>query len=304
MNFETVSCPLCGSDEASPLFEWRNRRMVRCHECGLVYRNPRPTASDIRGAYIVDGTDVELEERVGRRRSHEFRRVLDSFPDGPGRLLDVGCGYGFFLKMAGERGWEAVGVDLDPKGIAYAKERLRVNAILGDLRDIHFPDNSFDLVTLWNVVECVPDPLELLRHLGPVLREGGTVFIRTQNEPWQLLSFRLTSVLPRLGWNSMFEKRPFPSFVFHLSSFSRPTLRLLIEHAGFISLSIKNSKPTQGDPYLGLSSGGELLLTLIKLTVHGLAQSGYLLSGGRWLIGPSLEAWGRRGKIGESLLIF
>jgi len=301
VSMEEVLCPLCGSDKGNPLFEWRTRRMVRCAGCSLVYRNPRPTLADVRGAYTAEQIDQNLEERVGRRRSHQFRRFLDSFPDRPGRLLDIGCGYGFFLKMAGEYGWEAVGVDLNPKGIAYAKERLRVNAILGDLRDIHFPDDSFDLVTLWNVVECVPDPLELLRHLGPVLREGGTVFIRTQNEPWQLLSFRLTSVLPRLGWNSMFEKRPFPSFVFHLSSFSRPTLRLLIENAGFIPLSIKNSKPTQGDPYLGLGSRGELLFTLIKMAVHGLAQSAAFLSGGRWLIGPPLEAWGRRGKIHENV---
>jgi 2-polyprenyl-3-methyl-5-hydroxy-6-metoxy-1,4-benzoquinol methylase len=91
--------------------------------------------------------------------------------------------------MAEERGWEAVGVDLDPKGIAYAKGRLEVNAILGDLRDVHLPHSSFDLVTLWNVVECVPDPLELLRQLRPLLRDGGTIFIRTQNETWHRMSF-------------------------------------------------------------------------------------------------------------------
>jgi len=198
-NMEIVCCPLCGSDEGDPLFEWRTRRMVRCRRCNLLYRNPRPTASDVRGAYAGERTSVEWEERVGDRRNYQFRRFLNSFPDRPGRLLDIGCGYGFFLKMAEERGWEAVGVDLDPKGIAYAKERLRVNAILGDLKDVQFPDGSFDLVTLWNVVECVPDPLELLRHLRRVLKEGGTVFIRTQNETWQRLSFRLTSHLPRFG---------------------------------------------------------------------------------------------------------
>ncbi len=295
---EEVPCPLCGSDEAYPVLEWRNRRMVRCLGCSLVYRNPRPTASDVREAYAAERADLELEERVGDRRTHQFRRFLDTFPDRPGRLLDIGCSYGFFLKMAEERGWEAVGIDLDPKGIAYAKERLQVNALLGDFRDFNFGDASFDLVTLWNVVECVPDPLELLHHLRPLLRVGGTLFIRTQNEPWQLLSFRLTSVLPRLGWNSVFEKRPFPTFVFHLSSFSRSTLRLLLEQTGFAPLSIKNRHPTQGDPYLGLSSRGELLFTLIKTAVHGLAQSTAFLSGGRWIIGPSLEAWGRREKIG------
>ena len=300
VNLETIRCPLCGSDETYPLLEWLNRRMVRCHGCSLVYRNPRQKASDIREAYAGNQMSLELEERVGNRRRHQFGRFLDSLPERPGRLLDIGCGYGFFLKMAHERGWEAVGVDLDPKGIAHAKERLQVNAVLGDLREVHFPDGSFDLVTLWNVVECVPDPLDLLLEIHRVLKNDGRVFIRTPNAVWQYLSFLLANFLRRLGWGKVFDERPFATFVFHMTSFSRSTLRSLNEHAGFVPLSIKNSKPTQGDPYLGLGSGGELLLTLIKLTVHGLAQSAYLLSGGRWLIGPSLEAWARRGKIHET----
>lgn len=301
MKFEVVPCPLCGSDEAYPVLQWRTRRMVRCDRCSLLYRNPRPTASDIREAYGAERTSLEEEERVGDRRSHQFHRFFDIFPNRPGRLLDIGCGYGFFLKMAKERGWEAVGIDLDPKGIAYAKEHLQVNALLGDLRDVDFPDGSFDLVTLWNVIECVPDPVEALRQARRVLKWGGTIFIRTQNEAWQHFSFRLTSLLPRLGWRRLFEKNPFPTFVFHMSSFSRSTLRRLIEQAGFEPLSIRNSKPTMGDPYLGLGSGGELLLTLAKQTVHGLAQSAYFVSGGRWVIGPSLDAWGQRGQIQDSL---
>jgi len=274
--------------------------MVRCHECHLVYRNPRPTASTVRENYASERTTLAWEERVGKRRSHQFHRFFERFPDRPGRLLDIGCGYGFFLKTAEEYGWEAVGIDLDPKGISYAKEGLQVNALLGDLRDVDFPDDSFDLVTLWNVIECVPDPVEMLRQAGRVLKSGGTIFIRTQNEAWQRFSFRLTSLLPRLGWGSVFEKCPFAAFVFHMNSFSCSTLRLLIEQAGLIPLSIKNGKPTEGDPYLGLGSRAELMLTLIKLSVHGLSQTVYLVSRGRWLIGPSLEAWGRREKDHET----
>ena len=301
MKQEAVRCPICGSNEAYPALEWQGSRMVQCHSCSLLYRNPRPTVSDLRGSYTDKWTSLEWEERVGDRRTQQFRRFFDSFADPPGRLLDIGCGYGFFLKMAEEHGWEAVGVDLDPKGIAYAKGRLDVNAILGDLRDVHLPDSSFDLVTLWNVVECVPDPLELLRQLRPLLRDGGTIFIRTQNETWHRMSFRLTTLFSRLGWRSVFDKQPFATFIFHMISFSPTTLRLLIDNAGFVPLSIENSKPTQGDPYLGLGSGGELLLTLIKRIVHGLAQSAYLASGGRFVIGPSLEAWARRGKIDETV---
>ena len=248
VHFEAVYCPLCGRDEAYPLLEWGNTRMVRCHGCSLVYRNPRQKASDIREAYAGNQMSLELEERVGNRRRHQFGRFLDSLPERPGRLLDIGCGYGFFLKMAHERGWEAVGVDLDPKGIAHAKERLQVNAVLGDLREVHFPDGSFDLVTLWNVVECVPDPLDLLLEIHRVLKNDGRVFIRTPNAVWQYLSFRLANVLRRLGWGKVFDEHPFATFVFHMTSFSRSTLRSLNEHAGFVPLSIKNSKPTKGDP--------------------------------------------------------
>ncbi len=92
---EEVPCPLCGSGESYPVLEWRARRMVRCRECSLLYRNPRPTASDVRRVYSTEQTTLEWEERVGDRRTHQFRRFLDSFPERPGRLLDIGCGYGF-----------------------------------------------------------------------------------------------------------------------------------------------------------------------------------------------------------------
>lgn len=302
MKFELVCCPLCGSDEAYPVLEWRARRMFRCRRCSLLYRNPRPIDSDVRRSYAEKCTIHEQEERVGERRTHQFRRFLDLYPDRPGRLLDVGCGHGFFLKMAEERGWEAVGVDVDSKSIAYANEHLRVNAILGDVRDVHFSDGSFDLITLWNVMECIPDPLDLLRRLCPILKEGGTVFLRTQNETWHRFSFRLTNFLAGLAWKSTIEKQPFATFMFHMVSFSHTTLRLLIEQAGLIPLSITNSKPTEGDPYLGLDSKTERMLTMIKLAVHGIAQGSYLVSGGRWLIGPSLEAWGRRGKTQGSIV--
>ncbi len=94
----------------------------------------------------------------------------------------------------------------------------------------------------------------------------------------------------------MFKKRPFATFIFHLTNFSRPTLRLLLDRSGFIPLRIRNSPPISGDPYLGLGSTGELLVAVGKRTVHGVAQGLALLSGGRWLMGPSLETWGRRVK--------
>jgi len=267
--------------------------MVRCRRCGLLYGNPLPPARERARSSTLDPAEVEREERVGKRRSRHFRRFLAG-AGRPGKLLDVGCGYGFFLKLAQEAGWEAIGVDLDPRAVAYAKDRLRVNALEGDLRDFHFPDGSFDLVTLWNVLDYVPDPLDLLEEVHRLLKSGGRIFIRTPNVVWHLLNCRLTGLLKRLGWGAVFDERPYLTFVFHLTSFSRSTLRLLLEHAGFVPLSIGNSPPVEGDPYLGVGPAGELLVRLAKLTVHGFAQGVSILSGGCWLIGPSLEASARR----------
>ena len=285
-----MSCPICGDEKARSALEIPSTRMVRCRRCGLVYRPPVPPSGS-SSPNAGGPADLEFEERVGERRSRHFRRFLDG-AGLPGKLLDVGCGYGLFLHLAREAGWESVGVDVDPQAVTYARDRLRVNALGGDLRDVRFPDGSFDLVTLWNVLDHAPDPLDLLEEVRRVLKAGGRVFIRTPNATWQLLSFKLAGLLKRLGWGAVFDERL--TFVFHVTSFSRSTLRLLLERAGFVPLSIGNSRPIQGDPYLGLGPAGERLISVAKLAVQGLAQGVWLLSGGRWLIGSSLEAYARR----------
>jgi SAM-dependent methyltransferase len=293
IRLKAVACPVCRENEARPFLQVFSRRMVRCQQCGLVYRNPRPAAPPFAWSASTEEIDHGAEERVGARRSRQFGRFLKA-AGRPSRLLDVGCGYGFFLKLAREAGWEAIGVDPDPQAIAYATRRLRVNALCGDLRGTRFSASSFELVTLWNVLECVPDPLELLNEVYRVLTPGGRVFIRTQNAEWHRLSFGVTRLARRLGGRALLEEYPYLTFIFNLNSFCRSTLRLLLLRAGFLSASVRNSPPIPGDPYLGLGQGGELMLSLGKLAVHGLAQGLFVLSGGRCLIGPSLEAWARR----------
>ncbi len=291
MEVAVQSCPLCGSGQSEPRLQILARRMVRCQQCGLIYRNPRPTAKDLTLAYAVSPTALVREERVGARRSRQFRRFLDGWAGQPGRLLDIGCGYGFFLKLAQEAGWEALGVDLDPRAVAYAKDHLQVNALWGELRNFRFEDGSFDLVTLWNVIECVPDPLALLLEVRRVLKPDGRIFIRTQNAVWHVVGFRLTGLLRRLGFGAIFDRRPYLLFVVNQVSFSQVTLKLLLEKAGFALFRIRNSPPIPGDPYVGLGLLGEAVVNLAKQGLHGLTQGMALVSGGRLLFGPSLEAY-------------
>lgn len=177
---QDVCCSVCESKEVLPLHHAFAQGMVKCQGCGLIYRSPQPTAGDLARVYSGDRIDLAREERVGEKRKQQFDRLL-KHAGLPGRLLDVGCGCGFFLKLAQEKGWDAIGVDLNPKAIAYAKERLRINALLGDPKDFHFPERSFDLVTLWNVLDHAPDPVDLLLEVHRILKDDGRVFIRTPN---------------------------------------------------------------------------------------------------------------------------
>lgn len=298
MTVYSVGCRVCGCEETRPLVDVLTRRIVKCHGCGLIYKDPQPTAGELARAYSGVQIDLTQEERVGDRRKQHFSRIL-KHAGVPGRLLDVGCGCGFFLKLAQETGWEAIGVDVNPKAVAYAKERLRVNAVLRDFTDVHFPERSFDLVTLWNVLDFTADPRNVLSEVHRLLKEDGHIFIRTPNVDWQYLSYRLAKFLRPFRWEKVFDERPYSTFIFHAINFSHPTLRLLLNHSGFVTLSIRNSPPIPGDPYLGLGPTGERLIALGKRAVHGFVQTLAFLSGGRWLLGPSLEAWARRGKIPE-----
>jgi len=156
-----------------------------------------------------------------------------------------------------------------------------------------FADASFDLVTFWNVLECMPEPLPALREARRLLGPGGRLFVRTQNLAWHVVSFRATEAIKRLGLRRWLDRTPHLTFIFNAICFSRATLRLALARAGFDVVRIRNSPPIPGDPYLGLAAPAELGLSLVKGAVFGGAQAVALASGGRWLVAPSLEAWGR-----------
>jgi SAM-dependent methyltransferase len=268
--------------------------MVQCESCGVVFRSPRPPIAASVEEFGSSPTGVAAEAWLGVRRSRMFVRFLEAWPGRPGRVLDVGCGGGWFLKAATERGWTAVGVDPSPAAARYAREEFGVDARPGGLEAHHFEPASFDLVTLWNVLDVVPEPLALLRTIQPLLRPGGTLHLRAPNFPFQRVAFGATRAARRVGLGRALDRRPYLAFIFNATAFSARTVRLFLERAGFTDVRVHPSPPAPGDPYRVFHGVAEWPLGLVKAGAHGMARAVWGVSGGRWIAGASLEASGRR----------
>lgn len=180
--FETIPCPVCGGHDFEHLFEKAGEPFVRCRGCTLVLINPRPRAEDVALTYDAAYSRgyIDKAERKLARCRRWVRRVARLRGHAGGRWLDVGCSAGFVLAAAREAGFEVSGVELEAAAVAFAQETLQLPAVTcGTLEAQAYPAASFDVVTLYDVIEHVPDLNRTVAELARILKPGGVLEIRT-----------------------------------------------------------------------------------------------------------------------------
>jgi SAM-dependent methyltransferase len=194
---ETVSCNLCGADNARPLFQGRDRlhhlpgefQMVQCRQCGLIYLNPRPRLDRMSQYYpedypshvaVAQPARNPLVQWEARHSLSKRLKAVAAFQP-PGQLLDVGCATGVFLSFAREKGWDVQGIEVSDRTAAFCRDELGLQVASGDLLDASFPPNSFDVVTLWSVFEHLHDPMSTLSEIQHILRPGGLLVLAVPN---------------------------------------------------------------------------------------------------------------------------
>jgi len=237
LKWENVACDWCGSTDSELLFEGPDRllhlpgqfRMTRCRQCGLMRQNPRLAWESLKYYYPEDYSPhvplVREETSVLRRLDRRYgmwkqMRAVERFQRG-GRLLDVGCGTGVFLEEAQRSGrWEVVGIEPTEKAAAYARKVLGVPVHEGRFSDIDLPVNSFDAITLWNVLEHLAYPIADLRRAHQLLRENGWLVFAIPNV--ESLAARIFGPY-WVGWD-------LPR---HLYLFPSPVLRAILSALGF-----------------------------------------------------------------------
>lgn len=222
---ELAHCPGCGCNSIRLVFE---PDISQCASCGLLFRNPRPTQADIARSYDTGGTFSAWQDEEAARAPMWERRaaIIHRFKPG-GHLLDLGTGDGRFLQLCRDLGYETSGTEISLAGAAYAQKR-GFDVRLGQILEIELPAESFDIITIWHVLEHVPNPGAVLRKAHSLLRPNGILAVAVPNEE----NFFVRRALHLGTTSSPFDPLHFGGEI-HLTYFRPATLQATLRSAGF-----------------------------------------------------------------------
>ncbi|MEM9775017.1 MAG: class I SAM-dependent methyltransferase [Chloroflexota bacterium] len=206
-------------------------------------------SKDELSAYYPDNYDPyqrgvvdELSAIQKLSRDHEMSRRserIDRYFDQPGKVLDIGCATGLFLGAMQQNGWECTGIEPSQYASEYARSQYGLEVVTGTLEDTQMPSNSFDVVTMWDVLEHVDDPMETLNEVNRLLKPNGLLVVSLPNPNSVEASIFGDSWI---GWD-----RPR-----HLNIFSTEVIKKYLDKTGYQFEKVE-------------SFGGRLALTLMSM---------------------------------------
>jgi 2-polyprenyl-3-methyl-5-hydroxy-6-metoxy-1,4-benzoquinol methylase len=243
---ELVTCNFCGEDNFtvrynSPIrvrdqenlahylastdrFD-RYGQIVQCKKCGLVYTNPRPHSAEVARAY-KNLADYEYAEQDSSR-SMNANLSLNTIKKytREGKLLDLGCSTGYFLNVA-RINFDVKGVEPSKWAVDFAKSKLKLNVEQGDIASVKCLDETFDVISLIDVIEHLTDPIGMLKEAQRLLKANGGIYIVTPN---------IKSLSARILKGKWWGLRPA-----HLYYFSPQTLSEMLQKVGFKVVEVRS----------------------------------------------------------------
>jgi 2-polyprenyl-3-methyl-5-hydroxy-6-metoxy-1,4-benzoquinol methylase len=195
---------------------------VRCLHCELTFAGLKPGDDELRAHYGNYGTAWH-DSPITRQRYGELLDTFEPYRE-TNRILDIGCGAGFFLEEAQRRGWEAYGSEFSTRALGINRARA-LNVVPAPISDETFAAQSFDVVTAFEVVEHFRDPADEAAVFAHVLRLGGLFYCTTPN--FGAATRRLLG--PR--WCNI-------AYPEHLFYFTTSTLASWLAPFGFVATSI------------------------------------------------------------------
>ena len=216
------NCIICGNKESSSVYiESNSFLIIHCSKCGLYYQELMDKAISLNNVYnniYTEDPRVIKNKSYWKHRMNTHYKDIEEYHKNSGRLLDIGCSYGFLMDYFASKGWATTGIDISENAIKYAKSKgLDVhNAAIEGFN----PKNKFDLIVMSNVLEHLEDPLKALSIVKNWLSDKGIIYVRVPNVESVILFPKRQSFLGDL--------KPFEHFFY----FSKDTLKNLFNKCG------------------------------------------------------------------------
>ena len=233
---QDVPCPGCGSSSVVHRLTKNGFTYVTCSVCGMVYISPQLNEETIRKVYNDDKLRLlffkewllpygEQEQKgiFAQRAAALWKFVRCEHP----RLLDVGCALGNFMLIAGQVGFETEGLELNEFYVEYIREHRAINVHQKTLEAMHYPEHTFDAVTLWDVLEHLPKPKDTLSEIARITKPNAIVALTTINHGC------FNEKLLKEEWR--YYQPPD-----HLCSFTPALLRTMLQRSGFSVVAMEH----------------------------------------------------------------
>jgi SAM-dependent methyltransferase len=246
----------------------------RCSGCGFTQPERLPAAVGFFDRLYDQLWSAAwvAQEFESRYKDLIFTTILDGLARRSGSrrtLLDIGAHAGRFMHLAGEAGWMAEGIELNPRTAAFASARtgLRVHSI--NVERLALSGSSYGAVTLIDVLEHVPHPVALLKKVHDALEKGGWIVVKVPSGPAQRLKENVRAKLrpgyrPRLADNLV-----------HVNHFSVTSLRTALARAGFGDVNVTIGPPEIPPPARTMDRASNLVraalyrvATIVPGSVH------------------------------------
>lgn len=269
-------CPVCESRHSEVIFSLGEGKLIRCTDCNLHYYTPRPTPEEL--ALFYDSQAYREQFSQNRMTGQEFalkryqqfaqvcQKSTDHLINTPSKkLLDIGCGTGDFLQVAQKKGWQVEGTEISQKAALDARRKIEGQVFIGDLLTLDLPLASYDVITLFHVVEHLINPVIFLRKIKSLLKPNGLFFLETPNIGG--IGFKLSGQ----KWSHLIPPE-------HISYFDPQSLDVALTKAGFSQIKTLTIAP-------------QIIESLERFPLP-IQQLGKLIyRGSSWVgIGPTLQA--------------
>lgn len=221
-----TNCLICGSDKLKKLNRYADNYLVKCLSCGLVFCEPIPSVEELNKYYKTYAYENNYYSPITK---HRYLTLLNSFKKyrKTNKILDVGCGNGFFLEAAREQGWEVYGTEYSEKAIEILKEK-GIKSYKGKLEIRDFNEESFDVITSFEVLEHINNPQEEIKNFYYLLRNNGILYVTTPN-------------FNSISRDLLKERWDIIGYPEHLTYYSKKTIHKLIKENGFKKNSLKTT---------------------------------------------------------------